>query len=382
MNLSGSGFSWSLGPRGASIGIGKRGTFFNAGIPGTGLSSRQRIGTRRAGTSQTSPSSVSTTAISICISVSDDGTLIFKDSLGQDLSPRQITVVKRQHGEAIRELIQNGCDLVNKEIESVGELHMFSPLPQVRPTYVPRTFADDKPQSPIPKKLGFFYSLFKNQRDKAEAENESAIAVYKSLLQRWEADLAIFEESEQQRRNLIEKEIYTDSIAMEQFLVDTLQDIVWPRETNVSTEIFSDGVSVFIDVDLPEIEDMPNKKAAVPSKGYKLSVKELSPTAIQKLYMQHVHGIGFRIIGEAFSALPKLEEVVFSGYSQRADKTTGQISDEYLLSVRVPRSAWEEINFENLASLDVVEALTKFDLRRSMLKAGVFKPIVPFAPTE
>ena len=32
---------WTLSPRGASVGIGKRGTFLNTGIPGTRLSSRR-----------------------------------------------------------------------------------------------------------------------------------------------------------------------------------------------------------------------------------------------------------------------------------------------------------------------------------------------------
>jgi hypothetical protein len=169
---------------------------------------------------------------------------------------------------------------------------------------------------------------------------------------------------------------------MDAFLECTLQEIIWPRETNISTEIHSDGRVVFIDVDLPEIEDMPNKKAAAPASGYKLSVKNLSATNIQKLYMQHVHGVAFRIIGEVFAALPKAEEVVMSGYSQRANKATGQISDEYLLSARVKRPAWMKLAFANLSAIDVTESLGSFDLRRTMSKTGVFKPIEPFSPSD
>ncbi len=44
MNLSGSGVSFSAGPRGASMSFGKRGTYLNSGIPGTGLYSRERVG--------------------------------------------------------------------------------------------------------------------------------------------------------------------------------------------------------------------------------------------------------------------------------------------------------------------------------------------------
>jgi hypothetical protein len=44
INLSKSGASATLGPRGAGVNIGKDGITTNAGIPGTGLSYRQRLG--------------------------------------------------------------------------------------------------------------------------------------------------------------------------------------------------------------------------------------------------------------------------------------------------------------------------------------------------
>ncbi|HEX4635478.1 MAG TPA: DUF4236 domain-containing protein [Rhizomicrobium sp.] len=44
VNLSKSGVSTSLGPRGADVTIGKDGATANAGIPGTGLSYRQKLG--------------------------------------------------------------------------------------------------------------------------------------------------------------------------------------------------------------------------------------------------------------------------------------------------------------------------------------------------
>jgi hypothetical protein len=53
VNFSKSGASLSLGPRGAGINIGSRGTYGHVGIPGTGMSYRQRLDTptrRRANT--------------------------------------------------------------------------------------------------------------------------------------------------------------------------------------------------------------------------------------------------------------------------------------------------------------------------------------------
>ena len=129
---------------------------------------------------------------------------------------------------------------------------------------------------------------------------------------------------------------------------------------------------------------MPNKKAAVPSRGLRLSVKEMSAIQVQKLYMHHVHGIGFRIIGEVFAALPEARRVVLSGYTQRRDKGTGQLTDEYLYSVSVLRSVWNAIDFSEagLMGLDVIESLAQFNLRRTMSKTGVFKPIIPFSTEE
>ena len=46
INLSKSGVSTSLGPRGADVNIGKDGVTANAGIPGTGLSYRQKVGSK------------------------------------------------------------------------------------------------------------------------------------------------------------------------------------------------------------------------------------------------------------------------------------------------------------------------------------------------
>ena len=47
INLSKSGASASVGPRGADVNIGRDGVSTNAGIPGTGLSYRQKVGKGR-----------------------------------------------------------------------------------------------------------------------------------------------------------------------------------------------------------------------------------------------------------------------------------------------------------------------------------------------
>ena len=106
-------------------------------------------------------------------------------------------------------------------------------------------------------------------------------------------------------------------------------------------------------------------------------MKLLADTKKPHLYMAHVHGIGFRLIGETFATLPTVTEVTMSGYSQRPNKATGEIQDEYLYSVHVERDAWARIKLYNLKEVDLLEALAQFDLRRTMTKTGIFNWLLP-----
>ncbi len=84
------------------------------------------------------------------------------------------------------------------------------------------------------------------------------------------------------------------------------------------------------------------------------------------------------LFGSAQCKSLKREEVIFSDYSQRPDKATGRVGDEYLFSIQISRKDCEEIDFNQLSKVDVVESLTRFELRRQMSKTGIFKPIIPF----
>ena len=146
---------------------------------------------------------------------------------------------------------------------------------------------------------------------------------------------------------LIEKERLTNPNAMQDFLAERLQELFWPRETLVSFEVEYGGKIVYLDVDFPEIEDLPDQQVSVNKTHLKLTYRDISETQKRKNYNTHIHAIGFRLIGEVFVCLPTVMGVVFSGYSQRLKKTTGEIVNEYLYSVRVSRDKWQDINFQN-----------------------------------
>ena len=378
LNFSMSGVSLTAGPRGGSVGIGRRGTYLNTGIPGTGLYARERIDRPSQGTTRRpaeASTARSTTTLQIVVSVDDEGVISFRDEQGNPLDEKLINTAKKQQGERIRGLIQAKCDEINARTEALGEIHLHTPSCHEPLAVEELSFDRAAPSRPDMKKPGFLAKLFKSLAAKVDAKNRAAAAAYEQARTEWEGLKSAFDVEQSRRRILIEKVKSGAETAMEIFLEQRLQEIAWPQETNVSFEISGNGTQAALDVDLPEIEAMPRRVAVVPQRGYRLSVKEMSAVQVQKLYMNHVHGIGFRLIGETFAVLPTVGELVVSGYSQRPDKASGRIGDEYLYSVRVTRPEWERIDFGNLTAIDVVDALNRFELRRDMTKAGLFRPI-------
>lgn len=377
LNMSGSGISWSIGPRGASVTFGSRGTYLNTGIPGTGLHSRERIGPIQSRPGSGPPSSTSST-ITSTVSIADDGTVVFLGQDGQPLSEHQVTLLKQQNRSKLQEFMAQVAKEINGHLEALEQIHLATPSPTTHPTYEIQPFKLEEPSQPCLRGYGFFGRFFNSTRERIDLENAAANERYRTEVEVWEQQKRKHHLHELERKQVVEEYVLTDVNVMETALETSLQGLIWPRETEMSAELRDDGRVVMLDVDLPEIEDIPRKTATAPQRGFKLSVKELSATRVQQMYMRHVHGVGFRVVGEVFYVLPKAEQVVLSAYSQRADKATGSIQDEYLYSVRVNRKDWERINFDNLGELDVTSALGQFDIRRDVAKSGLFKPITPF----
>ncbi|MDP3596771.1 MAG: hypothetical protein Q8S75_07260 [Nitrospirota bacterium] len=305
--------------------------------------------------------------------------MLFKDQDGAPLSPALQDLAKKQQGDTVKAGLIKNCDEINQKIETLDVIHLATPSPSQKPVYTPVPFTNDPPVAPYPKRFGLWGTLFPWVRKRIETENARAEAEYDDRMNTWRDYKAKHEKSESERRLLLQERLYKEPDAMQMVLEQRLQVIEWPRETIISLNISEDGKGAVIEVDLPEIEDVPRKTATYGGRGWKVTMKELSDTKASQLYMRHVHGIAFRVLGEAFASLPTISEIVLSGYSQRPNKTTGEISDEYLYSVRVTREAWSKINFGNLSAIEVTESLGQFELRRDMSKNGRFTAIEPFS---
>lgn len=380
INLSARGASLTVGPRGASINFGSRGTFLNTGIRGTGLYSRERLG-RQAPHAASFRSTVSEPPTQeLSLALKSDGSLSIRDRSGTEITEPSLTRIKRQCAGEIHTFLKHSRDQVNRQVATLDRVHLGTPAPTDTPIYKQEFFSEPAPARRSNVRLSLLDRIISSRREKVELENSKIEQEYQDDVRQWEAEKASFEDAERLRCAQLETGIYTNPESMTGYIEQQINAIDWPRETEVSTEISKDGHRVFLDVDVPELEEMPTQTASLPQRGLRLSFKEMSATQRRLLYTRYIHGAGFRLIGEALRSLPVAQQVVLSAYCQMMDPGTGRKQDKYVYSVRVERQSWGQIDFANLAAVDPTEALARFDLRRDMTKTGLLRPIEPFTP--
>lgn len=375
LNISGSGLGVSVGPRGASVSFGPKGTYSNVSIPGTGFYSRAKLSSqRRRGSS--SPGGAAEMQVSITLD--DDGTVLIRDQDGNFLPPNLERIIKQQQGDMVRQWMQERAEEINSPLLQIVDVHRLTPRPNTPLQIEREPFSIPEPKQPVLEKIGAIRGfLMPAARRRVTQENEERRTAYETALSLWQRLKKEHSDKERKRVNVIQEAIKADTAVMEAHLSGRLGGLAWPRETEVSFEITDSGKAVLLDVDLPEIEDLPTKQATVPQRAWKVTIKELSQKQKRLNYMRHIHGVGFRLIGEVFALLPAAEAVTVSGYSQRPDAKTGKVVDEYLFSVLADRARWENLNFDALDNIDPEQALTAFTLRRDATTTGLLKPIEP-----
>lgn len=365
LNFSKSGISTSLGTTGARMTFSKNGVYSNVGLPGTGLYMRERM------FKQSSPKSK-------LIAKETDMT-VDSESTFDPYSEVE------NANKCIEDIINIGSktpavdDLISfpREAFNVPE-PIFKPSPSAiwYPVILGTAFlfvgAVAGPLGSIAGcGLAAWYSRKRIISKQKDIFNNTELA-------QWKAEKQSFEEEQDELQEEFESAIQDADKDPDKALETVFNIIDWPRETNISFEIVND--MVMLDVDLPEIEDMPKVKYSIQGRGSKKAVveEEKSEAQQRKDYSRHIHGIGMLLCGTVFNTLDQINTVVISGYSQRLSSADGQINDEYLYSVKVDRAGWENINLEHVEHLDPIEVMGSFDIRRKMTKTGIFKPIEPF----
>lgn len=381
LNFGKRGVSVSAGVRGATVTVGRQGIFGNVGIPGTGLSIRERLD------SGSSPSRLAADPgagqpVPVQIALRDDGSVDFTAVDGSPLPPRLVRVAREEMGEDLGRWLADQCQMWNQGIDRLLITHVNTPSPGSRRGPESREFTVNRPALPSLLRLDLWARLWRPRRNRIEAENARRQRVHAEAEAEWQVARDAHFREERKRLDTFELALAGNVEAMHAVFEERLTELDMPWHSHVTFEIHRQSQSLWIDLDLPEIEDLPTEHARVDARGRRILVKKRSDTQIRKEYMQLVHSLTFRVVGEAFALLPTLDEVVVSAFSQRLDKATGRVHDEYLVSSRISKAAWVGLNLNNLNMIDVVETFTRFDTIRNVTKTGIFKPIVPYAPNS
>jgi hypothetical protein len=144
--------------------------------------------------------------------------------------------------------------------------------------------------------------------------------------------------------------------AIETALLDALGGLEWPAETNIAISMA--GGRLLLDVDLPEIEDMPASRWMPLMSKMSLVQKPISQKDLAGLYLDHVCSILSRLIGHSMAVSGAIEIVALSAYTQRS-ASSGKIDDEYVAVVEVKREEWNQIDKSAMALIDPYNLLRR-----------------------
>lgn len=377
INVSGSGLSASVGPRGASLTLGKRGIFANTSLPGTGLYYRSKLtGSGPKPKAARSPGKgVAAAEASPILGGArldfEAHTITLLDEAERPLPEHVVAQHWARWKHQVLPALEAAVAQRNAETEALGNLHASTPAPLPALDFQVALYPQ-APQAGPAQAYHPIWRLLPWHRKRVDADNARAAEAHRHSLQEWQHGKAAFELREREREATFRARGESGERA-EAFLADHLGSLAWPLETLVDVQASDDANVIGLDVDLPEIMMLPTGTYEVATRTRSLRVKPFSARAQNTLYQRLAHGTLFRLVGEIFHALPQSRQVIASGYTQRIDPATGAERDVYVLSLRVDRMRWSGLRFDALDLVDPVEALAAFELRREVRQSRLLE---------
>jgi hypothetical protein len=398
LNLSKSGMGFSFGMPGFSTSIGPRGSFLNVGIPGTGLSNRIPLSGQRNATHSSNHD-----FSKVSITMDGQGTLSVRDEYGKPLDDSLLRKLKRTdfYKETIKSLNQDLFNKIEKEKEDFIEIYKDTPkivndndwLKELSRIEIEisnkKSYSYQEPtEEECRKKLledatKKIHSIFfwTNTRKRQDYVNEHLSEYFSEQISDYEKAKEVFNNDEEKRIKdllnqksvLVEKILPGDTEFILNSMNILLQNFSLPIDFSLDYQLSPENI-LEIDIDLPEIEDLPHSKASILKTG-KISIKNKTQTELKAEYAKCVCGLAFYFSGHFFNISPKISTIIVSGYTQRIEKKTGQMRDDYIFSIKVDRTKVEQINFK---MIDPIESFKLFEHQLSLKTNFEMKTITPF----
>ena len=164
-----------------------------------------------------------------------------------------------------------------------------------------------------------------------------------------------------------------DAETAEKAIEEWLAEGEAPIGFEIQTEVLADKGTIMIDLDLPEIEDMPQNKLTELADGT-VKIKTKTKKEQYEDYRTCVFGLGEYVASHVFAVVPQTKKIVVSAYTQRRDEKTGENLDVFIYSVVFGREDFKK-DYQEMNPYDFCSDLPS---RFYVLASGVMKSIVPF----
>lgn len=388
LNLSKSGVSATVGIKGASVNFGKKGTYVNYGIPGTGIYDRKKI----SGGNSKKDNFYDFDWNSFHINYKDDGSMDFYINGNLITDAYIIRMIKKEEHfkNILKKINEERIELyknIDKEYTDIQRYSAKVPhnmnelLDMYKPQ--PETFNE--------------YEIPSDEILSKEAMNKISILKFwkrKQLVKKYIDDKKAYYQQEKlhhdaketNRVNQLNKERelqYEEFKANIKFInqgnTDILDDIIgewlnsieFPFEFNIEYEICNK--KIYIDIDLPNIEDFPSKKTQELKSGI-VKIKDKTQKEQREDYSKCVYGMAILFASIFFRFAININDIIVSEYTQRRNKK-GLIQDDYILSVKFTREKFVNLDYKN----DPRENILIFENACLQQKNNDFKKIVPFS---
>ncbi len=150
-----------------------------------------------------------------------------------------------------------------------------------------------------------------------------------------------------------------------------------PIPVEVQMDVCAEKKAILVDLDLPEIEDMPQKKLTELASG-EVKIKDKSQKEKREDYQTCVFGLGEFVAANILNLVPAAEKVLLSAYTQRRDAQTGDLNDTFIYSIVFDRAAFKA-DYQKMAP---AELCGKLKGRFITLSTGVMKEIAPYEASD
>ena len=330
LNLSKSGVSTTIGIPGLSVNIGKKGTYLNTSIPGTGLYDRRKISgpskkndkainNEKAKANQEKPS-LSFNDYEYLLN--ENGSVEFyKDGiLVEDTNTIKELRNNPKFAEAISKENEEHLEMYEEKINSMTCVAKLS-----HPVYLTE--------------------VYRNKLAELNDIDSVKIRELKELLNN--------------NPQLIENKI-----------ANWAEKLELPFEFDFELDIKDN--SLYVDLDLPEIEDMLSEELVELSNGT-LIEKNKTEKEINMDYINCVFGLAIFLTSYIYNIAIGIQEIVVSGYTQRRNDI-GDLVDDYIYSVKFNRNDFANIDFEK----NPEEIIMEFTNRYNLTVVKKFKTIQPY----